>query len=97
MYFGGVVESMNCTDKAVVGWEDETEKRWKEKTEIKYFWCLLCLKRLYEHRRPCEWLARKPKWTMTEKEGEQVNGDFYVLHNAILGVDEPNLSLSSFL
>lgn len=27
MYFGGVVESMNCTDKAVVGWEDETEKR----------------------------------------------------------------------
>lgn len=34
---------------------------------------------------------------MTEKEGEQVNGDFYVLHNAILGVDEPNLSLSSLL
>lgn len=68
-----------------------------EKKKQKSNRILLCLKRLYEHRRPCEWLARKPKWTMTEKEGEQVNGDFYVLHNAILGVDEPNLSLSSLL
>lgn len=81
MYFGGVVESMNCTDKAVVGWEDETEKKWKEKQKSNRI--LLYLKRLYEQRRPCEWLARKPKWTMTEKEGEQVNGDFYVLHNAM--------------
>lgn len=34
---------------------------------------------------------------MTEKEGEQVNGDFYVLHNAMLDVDELNVSLSSLL
>lgn len=68
-----------------------------EKKKQKSNRILLYLKRLYEQRRPCEWLARKPKWTMTEKEGEQVNGDFYVLHNAMLGVDELNVSLSSLL